>query len=260
VSKKQSAASRKANAQRAAERAAAIRKEQERKERRRRTLIISIAVIAVLTLVVVILAAVQAGRDTTGAATTPPEGVVDTYAVPLGEADAPVTVEVVEDFMCPFCGEFEATGSDMLRGFADAGDAQIHYRVVSFLDRASNGTRYSTRAMNALGVVLDESGSDVALAFHDALFENQPAEGSDGLSDDELVDLAVEAGADEDAVRPGIESLKFEQWVANANEQASKDKITGTPTVLVNGERVEGGSIPEIVANTEQAIDAALAG
>jgi protein-disulfide isomerase len=48
--------------------------------------------------------------------------------------------------------------------------------------------------------------------------------------------------------------------VANANEQASKDKITGTPTVLVNGEQVQGGTIPEIVANTEEAIDAALAG
>ena len=56
------------------------------------------------------------------------------------------------------------------------------------------------------------------------------------------------------------ESLKFEQWVKNATDQASKDGFNSTPTVLVDGEQVQGGTIPELVANTQEAIQAALAG
>jgi len=258
MSKKQSTATKRANAQRAAERAAALRKQHEAKERRRRTLTVSLLVIGALALIVAIVAAVQAARDTTGETATPPQGAVDSYALPLGPDSAPVTVEIYEDFLCPFCGQFESISTDMLKQYAEAGDVQVQYRMISILDDASSGTEYSTRAMNAVGVVLDEAGPEVAVRFHDLLFANQPAEGSEGLSDEELVDLAVEAGAEESAVRPGIESLAYEQWVKNATDQASKDGVAGTPTVVVDGEQVEGNSMQDLAENTEQAITDAL--
>lgn len=260
MSKKQSNATKQANAQRAAERAAAIRKEQEAKERRRRVLVVSAAVVGVLALIVAIAVAVQSSRDTTGEAATPPAGAVDSYALPYGQATAPVTVQIYEDFMCPFCGQFEAASQDMLAEYVDRGDVMVEYQMISFLDRASNGTDYSTRAMNAVGVVLNTSGPEVAKEFHDLLFVNQPAEGTDGLSDDQLVDLAVQAGAERSAIVQGIEDRSFEQWVKNASDQASKDDINSTPTVLVDGEKVEGTTIDDLVTETEQAIQAALAG
>lgn len=258
MSKKQSNATKQANAERAAQRAAALRKEQESKERRRRAVVVTAAVLGVLALVVVIAVAVQAGRDTTGEAATPPQGAVDSYALPYGETGAPVTVAVYEDFMCPFCGQFETVSQDMLEQYVDQGDVQVRYHMISFLDGASNGTDYSTRAMNAVGVVLDTSGPEVAKEFHDLLFENQPAEGTDGLSDERLIDLAVRAGARESAITPGIEDLEFEQWVENASDQASKDDINSTPTVLVDGERVEGTTIDDLLTKTDQAIGDAL--
>jgi protein-disulfide isomerase len=258
MSKKQSNATKQANAERAAQRAAALRKEQESKERRRRAVVVTAAMLGVLALVVVIAVAVQSGRDTTGEAATPPRGAVDSYALPYGETAAPVTVAVYEDFMCPFCGQFEAVSQKMLEQYVDQGDVQVRYHMISFLDSASNGTDYSTRAMNAVGVVLDTSGPEVAKEFHDLLFENQPAEGTDGLSDDQLVDLAVRAGARASAITPGIEDLEFEQWVENASDQASKDDINSTPTVLVDGERVEGTTIDDLLAKTDQAIGDAL--
>jgi protein-disulfide isomerase len=258
MSKKQSKATKQANAQRAAERAAAIRAEQERKERRKRTLIITAAVVGVLVLVVAIVVAVQAGRDTTGRAATAPQGAVDTYALPMGPDDAPVTVTVYEDFMCPYCGLFEQVSSERLKEYADSGDVQVRYHVVSFLDDASS-TDYSTRAANAMAVVLDTAGPEVAVDFHDALFANQPEEGSSGLSDEELVDLAVEAGAEEEQITDPIEDLAFEQWVVNATGEWSDRGFTGTPTVTVNDEQIEFSSAEELVANTEKAIDEALA-
>ena len=89
-------------------------------------------------------------------------------------------VAVYEDFMCPFCGQFEAASRDALEKQVEAGKVQIQYHVLNFLDDSST-TKYSTRAANALAVVLDTSGPEVAKKFHDLLFENQPAEGSAGL-------------------------------------------------------------------------------
>lgn len=258
MAKKKSTATRLAEQAAAAERAAAIRKEQERTERRRRTLVIGGAVAAVLTFVLLAGYAAQSARDTTGEAGAVPSGVVDDYAIPRGQESAPVTVTIYEDFMCPFCGDFEQASEPLLRQYVDSGDVQVHYRVLSFLDRASDGSDYSTRAMNALGVVLDTAGPDVATAFHDLLFENQPTEGTSGPTDDELIAYAVEAGASEDAVSGPIRDLQFEQWVLNATDASSQEGVSSTPTVMVDGEVVEFEAIDELLANTEAAIEESL--
>jgi protein-disulfide isomerase len=259
MSKKKSNATRRAENLAASERAAAIRKEQEAKERRRRTVVVTAVIGAVLALILAAGYAVQSSRDTTGQATTPPDGVVEKYAVPRGDSSAPVTVTVYEDFMCPFCGDFEAASRDVLQKYVADGDVQVHYRVLSFLDRASSGSEYSTRAMSALGVVLDTSGAEVAGKFHDLLYENQPEEGSEGLSDGELVDLAVQAGADKGAVQGPIEAVKFEQWVKNATDDSSKAGVTSTPTVLVDGKKLEFSTIDDLMSQMTDAIEAGLA-
>ena len=97
--------------------------------------------------------------------------------------------------------------------------------------------------------MLDASGPEVAKAFHDLLFDNQPSEEGPFPSADDLVDLAVEAGATEADVRPGIEDMAFEGWVDAADEAASKAGVNGTPTVLVDGEsRPSGQTIDDIAA------------
>lgn len=167
----------------------------------------------------------------------------DTYGLGVGDPDAPVKVEIFEDYQCPYCKQFEEASHDKLRQAAESGEAYVVYRPMAFLND------YSGRALNAFGVVLDVSGGEVALAFHDLLFENQPSESGPWPSDDDLVALAVEAGAEEDQVRRGIEQLDFGQWVVNGNDAASKRGVTGTPAVFVNGEQVGGGSMDEITDN-----------
>lgn len=258
MSKKKSRTGRSAGAQRAAERAAVIRAEQERKERRRRTAVVTATVLVVLAAVAGIAFAVQSSRDTTGRQAAVPSGALDTYALPMGNVEAPVKVTVYEDFLCPFCAQFEAESRGLLKAYAAAGDVSVRYHVVSFLDDASDD-EYSTRAANALGVVLDSAGPEVAVVFHDLLYENQPPEGGPGLSDEKLVDLAVEAGADPKEVTGPIESRRFEQWVVNSTNAWSKAGFNGTPTVTVNGERVAYETVPELVQKTRAAVEAARA-
>jgi protein-disulfide isomerase len=256
MSRKKSTATRRAESQAAASRAAAIRAAQERQERRRRSLVVTAVGVLVLAVVLVIGYVVQSSRDTAGQAATAPSGVVGGYAVPAGPSTAPVKVAVYEDFLCPFCGQFEAASRDALEKQVEAGQVQIQYHVVNFLDRSST-TEYSTRAANALAVVLDTSGPEVAKRFHDLLFEHQPEEGSAGLSDARLVAYAVQAGATKSAVQPGITDRTYEQWVNNVNDQASKDGVNQTPTVKVDGKTVEYKTIDELVAKVEKAVGAA---
>jgi protein-disulfide isomerase len=258
MTSKQPKAARQANAQRAAERAAAIRKEQEAKERRRRTLTVTAVVVVVLVAILGIGYAVQSSRDTTGHVGSRPTGVVGKYTIPYGKASAPVKLTVYEDFMCPFCGQFEAASRSMVQQYVGQGDVQVQYRVIAFLDDSSAGTKYSTRAMNAFGVVFDKAGPQVAKRFHDLLFENQPAEGSTGLSDQQLVDLAVKAGANKDEVSGPIKSVAFQQWVKNATDAASKKGVNSTPTVLLDGKELHPQSIQGLVAELKQKIDAKL--
>ena len=257
MTKKQSKATKQANMQRASERAAAIRAEHERKERRSRALVVAASVIGVLIVVIAIAVGLQQGGNGEGQTSTPPDNAVDDYALAIGDNDAPVTVTVYEDMMCPYCGLFEEVSSERLKEYAESGDVEVRYHVVSFLDRASED-RYSTRAANALAVVLDTAGAEVAVEFHDALFANQPEEGGAGLSDEQMIDMAVEAGADEDAITGPIADLKFEPWVEDATEAWSKAGYTGTPTVTVNDEKVDFTSAEDLLANTEKAIADAL--
>jgi protein-disulfide isomerase len=247
---------RRADAQSAAARAAAIREQQQRQERRRRSLIVTAVAVVVLVIIGGVGYSLSSSHDTTGvAAKQVPSGTVGRYAVPAGPASAPVKIDVYEDFMCPVCGEYEAASRGQFAKDLAQGKVQFHYHVLNFLDRSST-TQYSTRAANALAVVLDTSGASVAKRFHDLLFEHQPQEGSAGLSDTQLVDFAVQAGAKRSAVEQDIKGLTFKQWVNNVNDRASKDHVTGTPTVRIGGKTVGWSSIGDLVSKVQKAIDA----
>ncbi len=256
MTKKRSTATRRAEAEAASSRAAAIRAEQDRAERRRRSLVVAAVVVVVLVVIGGIGYGLQSRSDTSGSSAAAPAGVVGGWAVPAGKDSAPAKVVVYEDFMCPYCGQLEAAGRTEFAADIAAGKAQFQYHVLNFLDDSSS-TEYSTRAANALAVVLDASGQEVAKTFHDLLFENQPAEGSAGLSDGRLLDLAVRAGATRSEVEPGIKGRNFEKWVTNVTDRSSKDGVNGTPTVLVDGKKIEAPSMPELATAVQQAIDAA---
>ena len=232
---------------------AAIRREAAAAAQRERNRWVSLGVGAALVVVVAVGASVQSGRDTTGVTTAAPAHAVD-YAMPVGPASATTTVDIYEDFLCPYCGQFESLSGDLVERESAAG-VLFRYHVISFLD-ASSSTKYSTRAANALAVVMDTAGTTVAKTFHDELYADQPQEGSAGLSDADLVDLAVKAGADRAAVTTPIADLKYAQWVKNGTDAASRAGVNGTPTVKVDGTALPQQAIPDLVADLESTIKA----
>jgi len=159
-------------------------------------------------------------------------------AISVGKANAPVKLEVYLDYMCPFCGRFErANGVELDRLVAD-GTVQLHLYPLSFLDRTSSGTRYSSRAANAIATVADRAPEKV-LTFNRALYTEQPAEGSSGLSDDEIAALAANSGVPPDVIRLFHERI-FEPWISEWTNAAFRTGISGTPTVKINGAVFKG--------------------
>ena len=231
---------------------AAAHLEAERRRARNRQLLGVGGVVVVIALIVGVLFFIQQGDEAPAAGESPAPAGADGYSLAVGPDDAPHTVVVYEDFLCPFCGEFEQASRTELADLAEQGQVQVQYRPLDFLGRISD---YSLRAANAFAVVLDASGPETAKTFHDSLFENQPSESGPFPEDDALVQLAVDAGADETAVRPGIEGLAFAGWVAEATDAASKAGINGTPTIVLDGEQFsDGETIDELVQNLTAAI------
>ncbi|MGY1651930.1 DsbA family protein [Geodermatophilus sp. SYSU D01119] len=242
--------------QRIAERRAAEAAARAAATRRRRTVVGGVVAAVLVVVAVVVVVVVQTQRtQTSPAAATPAGTTVGGTAVALGPGDAPVTVDVYEDFLCPYCADLEAAAGDTLEELAADGSAQVRYRTIAFLDRASTDD-YSTRALNAAAVVLDAAGPEAWLRFHDALFAGQPAEGGPGLDDDRLVELAAQAGAGGPEVERGIRDLRFADWTEQVTDAASRAGVTGTPTVLVDGEPL---SADELTADGVRAAVAAAA-
>jgi protein-disulfide isomerase len=239
-----------------AAKAAEMRAAQSQRERRRRILTIA-GVIAVMVAIVggaFLVSKLQKDKEESDIeAAVAPAGDGE-HGVTIGPDDAPHEIVIYEDFLCPFCGQLERASSDELEELAADGKVQVEYRPFD-LPSASFGD-YPIRATNAFAVVLEEEGAEVAKEFHDLLFANQPEEGGDYPSDDELVDLAVEAGASEEAVRDGIEGLAMEDWVTDATKSAGDAGVTGTPTVLLDGELfTDYSDIDSLVNNLIEAVE-----
>jgi protein-disulfide isomerase len=87
--------------------------------------------------------------------------------------------------------------------------------------------------------VLDTAGPDAFKKFHDTLYANQPEEGTAGPDNDQLVEWAVQAGADRPEVSRKIEEGTFDQWVVDATDAMSKEGVTGTPTIVIDGRKLD---------------------
>jgi len=169
--------------------------------------------------------------DVPAPAATPPAEI----KAPGAEAEAgkPVKVVLYIDFICPVCKNFEAQYNPTLTKLRNEGKITVEYRPLGFLDSRSS-TNYSSRAANAAACVVNESPEKYA-EFVDALFAKQPAEGSAGLSDNELKKMATDTGAK--SIDKCVDDKTYRPYVKYTTQEAAAIGVTGTPTVFVEGKQ-----------------------
>jgi protein-disulfide isomerase len=244
---------------RARERTSARRivEQQKAAERRRRvTIWTSIAVVVVLVAAGLIGWGVLSHQDkTTASKLTVPAGVVDGgTAWKIGTG--PVKVDLYEDFMCPICRNFEDQSGQLIKQMVTENKITVQYHTVAILDDSSNGTKYSTRAAGAAAAAATEGKF---VEFHDALYANQPAEGSNGLTNAKIIDIGKSVGLTDNAFVNAVNNQTYDAWVATVTKQFGQRDFNGTPTIVVNGKLLQGANqtVPSTALLTQTIIAAA---
>lgn len=165
--------------------------------------------------------------------TTAPSGVPeDADYLQFGASDGAPVVDLHTDYLCPYCGEFEEVNGEDLADLVDAQEVTLRLHPRTFLDPQSAEGDYSTRAANAVACTYDQDPQQ-AFALGQKLWEKQPKEGEQGLSDQDLTDLAHEAGAG-DSVDSCISDQRYADWLHDVVEKQGVQKASGTPAVFID--------------------------
>nr|WP_255487544.1 thioredoxin domain-containing protein [Aeromicrobium senzhongii] len=173
------------------------------------------------------------------------------FAFPAkADPGAPV-VEVYADFLCPHCADFAASdGERLLKERAEAGEIALRFVPMTIMDgRASDGPAHDV--MNAAVCAADAEGPEAFWSMHTALFAAGFHEGGSEPSSTDLDQIAQDAGVS--GIAECIDQDRFVPWLSEPRDAARDRGVTGTPTVLVDGEKVDDPT----AAALQAAIDAA---
>ena len=164
-----------------------------------------------------------------------------------GPASAKVTIQVISDFQCPFCGRGEDTVAEVVKNYGDK------VRVV-WRDLPLDFHADAPLAAQAAREAFKQKGSDGFWKMHDLLFKNQKTEG--GLKREALDKYAGEIGLDASKFKAALDSGTHKA-VVEADKKAAQDAgIQGTPGFIINGYFINGA---QPYPKFKKVIDRALA-
>jgi hypothetical protein len=171
----------------------------------------------------------QPGQKPVPSAANPPE-VVD--------------IQLYVDYLCTDCAAFQQSNDEQLRSWVESGAATVEIHPLALLTTKSAGSQYSLRAASVAACVADLS-PDHFWDFHVALLTNQPEQGTEALTDDEIMQRAEAAGVSAlGQIRRCVAESRFRSWVKAATVRALEGPIPNADiaaiddelTVLVNGQ------------------------
>jgi protein-disulfide isomerase len=173
----------------------------------------------------------------------------------IGDADAPVTLTLYEDFQCPFCLAFNLAYEEvLLTEYVEAGMVRLEFRHYPILGPESEQAALAT---------ICAADQDVFWPMHNRLFLEQAKAGQltqerlnvGRFSLANLRGYAEEAGADIVAWDACLEAPTTRQRMQADVREARALGLPGTPGVVLNGTPV---AIPRDVAELRALLDSAI--
>jgi protein-disulfide isomerase len=158
-----------------------------------------------------------------------------------GNRAAPVTIVLFSDFQCPFCSRVEPTIKQALQAYGDRIRVVWKHQPLGFHPNALPAAEAAEAAR--------EQGK--FWEMHDGLFENQQS-----LSPETYERVARKIGLNLQAFKASIASGRNKGRISEDQALANRIGANGTPTMFVNGEKVEG-AVP--FESLKSVIDRALA-
>ncbi|MEO6957025.1 MAG: thioredoxin domain-containing protein [Antricoccus sp.] len=191
----------------------------------------------------------QLKKDVAGIASAVPAelktSTVTPDAIIVGNPDAKVTIDLWVDLQCSSCKAYEAQNDPTLEAAVKAGTAVLQVRPVAILDQMSSGTRYSSRAGNAVVCAAQEG---LFWPYAKALYQFQPDEGATGLPNDRLVLIARAVGLTSDSFQKCVDTEAQKPWITQMTKNFDAKKLQGTPSVFVNGKQLTAGTTAELTS------------
>jgi protein-disulfide isomerase len=175
----------------------------------------------------------------------------------LGDAKAPVEMEMFIDVQCPICRDYEVNDlSTVVKQYIRPGKVQLHLQPWAFL-----GPQSFTGRLGVIGAAAQNKGFEYAKI----LYDNQGQEESGWLTGQTMANIGA-----------SVNGLHMQQWLTATNSSAAKSvansvdalakkaNVVGTPTILVGcaGGKLRDVSTPTFaptLGETVQAINAATA-
>ena len=190
------------------------------------------------------MAGLPAWAQETTTAETPatPEALPEVKDFSLGDPNAPVKIVEYASFTCPHCANFHTTVFKPLKAdYIDTGKIRFVFREVYF-------DRYGLWAS-----MMARCGGDMKyFAISGMLFEDMGkwAETNDpAVAIENIKTIGRAAGIDAAQLETCLKDQKFaEAMIAKFEKNAAEDKVEGTPTLIINGEKHPNMSYADLKA------------
>jgi protein-disulfide isomerase len=158
----------------------------------------------------------------------------------LGRADAPVTIDLYEDFQCPACERWGASVFPTLaRNEIANGQAKIVFHNFPFIGPESLLAARAAEAASRQGQFWD---------LWSALYANQGPENAGTITPARLTDVAAALGMDTAKFTSDMNSSGAGMAVDASIADAHRVGVDSTPTLVVGGKKLVGASYPELAA------------
>lgn len=174
----------------------------------------------------------------------------------LGDPDAPVKVDVWEDFQCPSCKRYsQQVESQVITNYVETGKVYYTFHFYPFID-GGDSTGESHQSANA-AMCASEQGR--FWDYHAILFANWSGENEGSFSNARLVAFAESLGLDMNTFNTCFQAGRYADRINQDYIDGQAAGVTGTPSVFVDGQIVTPGYIPSY-DQVAAAIETALAG
>ncbi|MFP3983823.1 MAG: DsbA family protein, partial [Desulfurivibrionaceae bacterium] len=157
---------------------------------------------------------------------------IDTEGSPfLGAADAPVTVVLFSDFECPYCSRLHP----LLEKIVEENPDKVKVAYKHFPLKMHKNAKFAALA----AIAAQKQGK--FWAYHDKLFET-----SESLEPPTFQKIAKELGLDLEKFKKDYNSIETREKVAQDMNDGKDAGVRGTPTLFVNGRKVQERSFQAI--------------
>lgn len=154
----------------------------------------------------------------------------------LGNANAPVTIDMYSDFQCPVCRRADLVIQQLVPKYVDAGKAKVVYHNFAFIGNESTRAAMAAECANDQGKFWE---------YATYLFDHQTGENVGAFADANLKRFAQELQLDTTTFNACLDSSKHAALIQQELEQGRALGIRATPSFFINGQFIEGLLPPE---------------